>query len=232
MHIKPFVALLVTSFLLITSSVHSSEQTLQQLLPEIEIKTKIPGNPAVSYPVMVTEELKTQTKCEDIDLKVVREMTGNDRSMYTLTLKAINEVNFHISMNFVLKGMPHEPADFLLPGLWYKRNMKVSAGAPSMSVSNSWMFREDRLSSPMVASYNPDNKKYFSLKHSDIIRQESLLPYNSGEVIMYGESDLGSVGFGEVMKQTYLGCTIRWLNIRSRTPANCCSTNRLRCSIS
>lgn len=207
MHIKPFVALLVTSFLLVTSSVHSSEQTLQQLLPEIEIKTKIPGNPAVSYPVKVSEELKTQTKCEDIDLKVVRKMTGNDRSVYTLTLKAINEVNFHVSMNFVLKGMPHEPADFLLPGLWYKRNLKVSAGAPSMLVSNSWMFREDRLSTPMVATYNPDNKKYFSLKHSDAIRQESLLPYNSGEVIMYGESDLGSVGFGEVMKQTYLGCT-------------------------
>ena len=207
MYTRPFLVLIFLSLINFSSPVFSAEPVNQELLPAMIIQTKIPGNPAVSYPVRLSADLTTQSNCNQIDLKVATKYIDADKTVYTFILKAKKDVNFHLNVNFKLQDMPHADLDFLLPGLWYKRNMKVSTGAPSMSVSNTWMFREDRLSTPMVAAYNPVNKKYFSLKHSDAIKQESLIPYNSGEVIMYGESDMGSVGFGDDKKQAYLACT-------------------------
>lgn len=177
------------------------------ILPIVTIYTKTTGNPSVSFPVKITSDLKVQNSCKDIDFKISKNNDGNFKTIYTLTFQAKKNLNFHCSMNFRLYDMPHADVDFLLPGFWYKRNLKITPGAPSMSVSNSWMFREDRLSTPMVATYNPRSKRYYTLKHTNGLVKESLLPYQSGEVLMFDESDLGSLGFGEFNKKTYIGCT-------------------------
>lgn len=174
------------------------------LLPVITLKTKTAGNPAESQLIKVNEIHKLQGKNKDVKLELKNQITGAGKSVYTLTVKANKDVNFHVSLNFQLENMPHDTLDFLLPGLWYKRNLFVSDGAPSMKVSDEWMFREDRLSTPMVAAYNPVNQHYYALRHTNKIENDYLLPYNNGEVIMYGESDLGSVGFGKEDKNAYL----------------------------
>lgn len=177
-------------------------------LPLVTVFTKTAGNPSTSFPVEFTPDLKTQeSSFPDLDCKLTKMQVGKSKTIYTLAFKAKKELNVHFSMNFPLVNMPHSDIDFLLPGLWYKRNLKITPGAPSMSISKSWMFREDRLSTPMVAAYNPQNKLYYTLKHTNKTVNETLLPYENGDVLMYGKSDLGSIGFGEINNKTYMACT-------------------------
>lgn len=205
--LSPMKLCRILLFIFLFCSLFTSVANEKALLPLVTIYTKTIGNPSISFPVKLSSDLKVQTSCKDIDFKITQSKKDDFKTIYTLTFKANKDLNFHYSMNFRLQDMPHADVDFLLPGLWYKRNLKITPGAPSMSLSNSWMFREDRLSTPMVATYNPLNKRYYTLRHIDNLVKESLLPYESGEVIMFDESDLGSLGFGEFNKKAYLGCT-------------------------
>ncbi len=174
------------------------------LTPEITLHTKTAGNPAEIHAVQISDKNKLTSTSPDVKLTLTTQSAGQGRYLYKLLVKATKDVNFHVNMNFQLENMLHDSVDFLLPGLWYKRNLNVSEGAPSMSVSNTWMFREDRLSTPMVAAYNPQNNRYYALRHTNEIVDDCVLPYNSGEVIIYGKSDLGSVGFGKEDENAYL----------------------------
>ncbi len=192
-------------FLLFSLFLNAANEKVK--LPQLTIFTKTAGNPALAFPVKFAADLSTQSNCKNVECKMSINKIDNSRSTYSLTIKAKEDLNFHCSMNFQLSDIIHADADFLLPGLWYKQNLKISSGAPSMSISKSWMFREDRLSTPMVGVYSPQNKKYYSLRHTNKLVNESLLSYSNGEVLMFEESDLGSVGFGENNKKAYLGCT-------------------------
>ena len=201
---KYFLIILFYSFFLSSTFSQNAERKSDKLIPQLTLYAKIPGNPAKAYPIVVSPDLTTKNPFEKIDLKLSAKKIDSQRTIYTLHVRAKEDVNFHVQMNFELKDMPHPDLDFLMPGLWYKRNIKISEGAPSMSISNSWMFREDRLSTPLTAAYNPTSQIYYALRRSDNLNHDYLLSYDSGEVILYGESDLGSLGFGEISGNTYL----------------------------
>jgi len=194
-------------FILLMSSCTSYNSTPGEevsLLPVITLKTKTAGNPAEVQQIDMKDNQNLSDINKDIKLNLKSQTDGEGKLIYTLYVKAKNDVNFHVNLNFQLENMPHDTLDFLLPGLWYKRNLQVSEGAPSMKVSDEWMFREDRLSTPMVSAYNPLNQHYYALRHTNEIKNDCLLPYNNGDVISYGESDLGSVGFGNGGKDAFL----------------------------
>lgn len=195
---KQLIFLAVLSVVLSACSLFNPNPTEEGvLIPVITLQTKIPGNPAEMHTVKISDANKFSSTSKEVNLEFITQTIDQGRSLYKLVVKANEDVNFHVNLNFQLDNMLHDSVDFLLPGLWYKHNLYVSEGAPSMSVSDTWMFREDRLSTPMVAAYNPRNNHYYALRHTNEIADDYLLPYSSGEVIMYGNSDLGSVGFGK-----------------------------------
>ncbi|MFV0467602.1 MAG: hypothetical protein ACK5MK_01610 [Dysgonomonas sp.] len=205
---RHIVSIIILSFSLCTYSRSNSETTEEfTLLPVITLKTKIAGNPPETRQLHANQIQYFSEKNNEVKLKLVSRSIEQNKTTYRLSVKAKKAVNFNVGMHFLLENMPHETLDFLLPGLWYKRNLNISEGAPSMRVSDDWMFREDRLSTPMVAAYNPISDEYYVLMHTNEIKKDFLLPYDNGEVIMYGKSDLGSMGFGKINKDTYMAVT-------------------------
>ena len=99
------LVILSTCLLFINVTVSASEVTLHDTQPKIVLQTKIPGNPAVSFPVKLSSGLTATSDCNDIDLKVSKSPSIADKTIYTLTLKANNDVNFHLNMKEQLERL-------------------------------------------------------------------------------------------------------------------------------
>lgn len=164
---------------------------------------KVPGNPAEVYSLgmqklngnyfdyeLVSEEKIPVSICQKVE-------KGDSGERITVSLTAFEDVYFHYGQK-VKTGFCHDDCQFYLPGFWYRRNLRSPKEAPSFHTSDSWVVREDRLSSPLTAVFNEKNGESMSVIRIAAYDGDALTTHKEGEVILSGKTSVGYTGFENV----------------------------------
>lgn len=171
------------------------------------ISLKVPGNDAKHYTLGVLPLQKGMYSCrasEELPVDITRQVTdkGNVQRV-TVVIKALENVYFNYGEQ-VKTGYRHTDCQFYMPGFWYRRNLRSPKEAPSFHTSDSWLVREDRLSTPLTAAFNPVSGKSMSVIRIDKFDKDALTTHKEGEVILSGETSIGYTGFQNVEGMTVL----------------------------
>ena len=162
------------------------------------ISLKVPGNDAKQYPLALQKMQDGMYSCrasEKLPLDIIRQVVDKDgKQRITVTLKALENVYFNYGEQ-IKTGYKHSDCQFYMPGFWYRRNLRSPKEAPSFHTSDSWLVREDRLSTPLTAAFNPASGTSMSVIRIDKFDKEALTTHKEGEVILSGETSIGYTGF-------------------------------------
>lgn len=171
------------------------------------ISLKVPGNDAKQYPLVLQKMQDGMYSCrasETLPLDIIRQVVDKDgKQRITVTLKALENVYFNYGEQ-IKTGYKHSDCQFYMPGFWYRRNLRSPKEAPSFHTSDSWLVREDRLSTPLTAAFNPASGTSMSVIRIDKFDKEALTTHKEGEVILSGETSIGYTGFCNVDGMTVL----------------------------
>ena len=171
------------------------------------ISLKVPGNDAKQYPLALQKMQDGMYSCrasETLPLDIIRQVVDKDgKQRITVTLKALENVYFNYGEQ-IKTGYKHSDCQFYMPGFWYRRNLRSPKEAPSFHTSDSWLVREDRLSTPLTAAFNPASGTSMSVIRIDKFDKEALPTHKEGEVILSGETSIGYTGFCNVDGMTVL----------------------------
>ena len=171
------------------------------------ISLKVPGNDAKQYPLALQKMQDGMYSCrasEKLPLDIIRQVVDKDgKQRITVTLKALENVYFNYGEQ-IKTGYKHSDCQFYMPGFWYRRNLRSPKEAPSFYTSDSWLVREDRLSTPLTAAFNPASGTSMSVIRIDKFDKEALTTHKEGEVILSGETSIGYTGFCNVDGMTVL----------------------------
>ena len=171
------------------------------------ISLKVPGNDAKQYPLALQKMQDGMYSCrasETLPLDIIRQVVDKDgKQRITVTLKALENVYFNYGEQ-INTGYKHSDCQFYMPGFWYRRNLRSPKEAPSFHTSDSWLVREDRLSTPLTAAFNPASGTSMSVIRIDKFDKEALTTHKEGEVILSGETSIGYTGFCNVDGMTVL----------------------------
>lgn len=171
------------------------------------ISLKVPGNDAKQYPLALQKMQDGMYSCrasETLPLDIIRQVVDKDgKQRITVTLKALENVYFNYGEQ-IKTGYKHSDCQFYMPGFWYRRNLRSPKEAPSFHTSDSWLVREDRLSTPLTAAFNPASGTSTSVIRIDKFDKEALTTHKEGEVILSGETSIGYTGFCNVDGMTVL----------------------------
>ena len=168
------------------------------------IALKVPGNPACPYPLTLQKSENTYfdyrlEAAAPLPVSIYQDMEetteGNQR--ITVRITAWEDVYFHFGEQ-IRTGFRHEDCQFYLPGFWYRRNLRSPKEAPSFHTSDSWVVREDRLSTPLTAIYDARSGKTVSVLRLDAFDTDALATHTEGEVILSGPTSIGYTGFENV----------------------------------
>ena len=171
------------------------------------ISLKVPGNDAKQYPLALQKMQDGMYSCrasETLPLDIIRQVVDKDGKLrITVTLKALENVYFNYGEQ-IKTGYKHSDCQFYMPGFWYRRNLRSPKEAPSFHTSDSWLVREDRLSTPLTAAFNPVSGTSMSVIRIDKFDKEALTTHKEGEIILSGETSIGYTGFCNVDGVTVL----------------------------
>ena len=171
------------------------------------ISLKVPGNDAKQYPLALQKMQDGIYSCrasETLPLDIIRQVVDKDGKLrITVTLKALENVYFNYGEQ-IKTGYKHSDCQFYMPGFWYRRNLRSPKEAPSFHTSDSWLVREDRLSTPLTAAFNPVSGTSMSVIRIDKFDKEALTTHKEGEIILSGETSIGYTGFCNVDGVTVL----------------------------
>ena len=171
------------------------------------ISLKVPGNDAKQYPLALQKMQDGMYSCRasaKLPLDIIRQVVDKDgKQRITVTLKALENVYFNYGEQ-IKTGYKHSDCQFYMPGFWYRRNLRSPKEAPSFHTSDSWLVREDRLSTPLTAAFNPASGTSMSVIRIDKFDKEALTTHKEGEVILSGETSIGYTGFCNVDGMTVL----------------------------
>ncbi len=171
------------------------------------ISLKVPGNDAKQYPLALQKMQDGMYSCrasEKLPLDIIRQVVDKDgKQRITVRLKALENVYFNYGEQ-IKTGYKHSDCQFYMPGFWYRRNLRSPKEAPSFHTSDSWLVREDRLSTPLTAAFNPASGTSMSVIRIDKFDKEALTTHKEGEVILSGETSIGYTGFCNVDGVTVL----------------------------
>ncbi len=171
------------------------------------ISLKVPGNDARQYQLALQKMQEGVYGCrasEKLPLEIVRRVVDKDgKQRITVTLKALEDVYFNYGEQ-IKTGYKHSDCQFYMPGFWYRRNLRSPKEAPSFHTSDSWLVREERLSTPLTAAFNPASGTSMSVIRIDKFDKEALTTHKEGEVILSGETSIGYTGFCNVDGVTVL----------------------------
>ena len=125
-------------------------------------------------------------------------VTGEGQTkQISLWMVALEDVYFNFGEQ-VKSDARHDDCLFYMPGFWYRRNLRSPKEAPSFHTSDSWLVREDRLSTPMTTIFDEKNKKSISVTRIAEFEDEALTTHKEGEVILSGKTSIGYTGFENV----------------------------------
>lgn len=164
------------------------------------ISLKVPGNEAKQYPLTFQKSKSDNTSylleaLEKMPLTIFQTMEEkDDKLQMTVCITALEDVYFNYSQQ-VSTGFRHDDCQFYMPGFWYRRNLRSPKEAPSFHTSDSWLVREDRLSSPLTGIYSEKAKRFVTVNRLDKFESDALTTHREGEVILSGKTSLGFTGF-------------------------------------
>lgn len=162
------------------------------------ISLKVPGNEAKQYSLILQEAQDGTYNCRansELPLIITRKVTERDgKQRVNVVINALEDVYFNYGEQ-VNTGYKHADCQFYMPGFWYRRNLRSPEKAPSFHTSDSWLVREDRLSTPLTAIFNPVSRKSMSVLRIDQFDKDALATHKEGEVIVSGETSIGYTGF-------------------------------------
>lgn len=159
---------------------------------------KIPGDSAKEYPLTFQELCSgffTGVSLVDIPLSVSRQVQDlGSKQRIVITVTASTNLYFNYGEQ-VKTGFRHEDCQFYMPGFWYRRNLRSPQEAPSFHTSDSWLVRDDRLSTPLTAAFDERNGQVMSVMRVDDFSCDALATHEAGEVIVSGRTSIGYTGF-------------------------------------
>ena len=166
------------------------------------ISIKKPGNDAVEYYLKQSDLINQPYDLQlvsDKKLPVViyqdinNKKTADELSIHIL---ATEDVYFNFSQK-IITDFSHDDCLFYMPGFWYRKNLRSPEKAPSFNVSDSWVVREDRLSSPATSIYDEKKREFVTVLRSldGVCGMDALTTHQYGDVILSGETSLGYIGF-------------------------------------
>lgn len=165
------------------------------------VSIKVPGNDARNYSLTFRQQEDGVYSCHaagELPLDITRKVVEKDGKLrVTVVVKALENTYFNYGEH-LKTGYKHTDCQFYMPGFWYRRNLRSPKEAPSFHTSDSWLVREDRLSTPLTAVFDPVNGKSMSVIRLDKLDKEVLATHKEGEVIMSGETSIGYTGFENV----------------------------------
>lgn len=171
------------------------------------ISLKVPGNDARQYALSLVRQQDGSYDCrasEKLPVVITRKIEDEGAAQrVTVTLRASADVYFNYGEQ-VQTGFWHDDCLFYMPGFWYRRNLRSPKKAPSFHTSDSWLVREDRLSTPLTAAFNEKTGKSVSVIRLDAFNKDALTTHKEGEVILSGETSIGYTGFQNVDGMTVL----------------------------
>ncbi|MDR1809864.1 MAG: hypothetical protein LBR34_05615 [Prevotella sp.] len=163
------------------------------------ITLKTPGNPAkvygLKYRPSANPDYRTLYSDENIPVSITQKAEQSGTNTRISTQITANDAAYFSFAQIIRSGFNHSDCQFYLPGFWYRRNLRSPDRAPSFHTSDSWIFREDRLSSPLTGIYNEKNGEYLTVARIIDFRGEALTTHKEGEVIVSGKTSLGYTGF-------------------------------------
>lgn len=169
---------------------------------QASIKLKTPGNYAKEYKLALKNNNWEAT--QELPLTIEQQLLDkNGDQNITIRLTAKEDVYFHFGANY-LTGTDHKEAQFYLPGFWYRQNLRSPKESPSFHTSDSWIFREDRLSTPMTTVFNPAEGVSYSIICKNRHSHDALTTHTEGEVILSGTTTVGYLGFENVKGKSAL----------------------------
>ena len=164
----------------------------------VSVSLKVPGNDAKHYSLTLRKVQDGVYDCqpsESLPLVITRQVTEKDgKQRINVVIKALENVSFNYGEQ-IKTGYKHDDCQFYMPGFWYRRNLRSPKEAPSFHTSDSWVVREDRLSTPMTTIFDEKNGKSFSVARIDKFESDALTTHKEGEVILSGTTSIGYTGF-------------------------------------
>ena len=118
-------------------------------------------------------------------------------------ITALEDVYFNFGQQ-LKSNFRHDDCLFYMPGFWYRRNLRSPKEAPSFHTYDSWLVRDDRLSTPMTAVYDEKHNKFISVTRVADFDCDALTTHNQGEIILSGKTSIGYTGFENVNGMTAL----------------------------
>ena len=173
----------------------------------VSISLKVPGNDAQHYSLTLQKQqdgIYTCQSSEQLPLAITRQVVDKDgKQRINVVIKALDTVYFNYGEQ-IKTGYRHSDCQFYMPGFWYRQNLRSPEKAPSFHTSDSWLVREDRLSTPLTAAFNSSKGKSMSVIRIDQFDKEALATHKEGEVIVSGETSIGYTGFENIGGMTVL----------------------------
>ena len=173
----------------------------------VSISLKVPGNDAQHYSLTLQKQQDGVYTChssEQLPLAITRQVVDKDgKQRINVVITALDTVYFNYGEQ-IKTGYRHSDCQFYMPGFWYRQNLRSPEKAPSFHTSDSWLVREDRLSSPLTAAFNSSKGKSMSVIRIDKFDKEALATHKEGEVIVSGETSIGYTGFENIGGMTVL----------------------------
>lgn len=181
--------------------------TPERVCASVSLKT--PGNSAERYALSFRDSENPLYKYqlispEKMPLLIYQDVDRAEKSCrVTVFIVALDNVYFHFDEQ-VKTGYRHDDCLFYMPGFWYRRNLRSPKQAPSFHTSDSWVVREDRLSTPLTAVFNEKEKTVMSVIRLDDYESDALATHQEGEVILSGSTSIGYTGFENISGETSL----------------------------
>ena len=173
----------------------------------VSVSLKVPGNDAQHYSLTLQKQqdgIYTCQSSEQLPLVITRQVVDKDgKQRINVVIKALDTVYFNYGEQ-IKTGYRHSDCQFYMPGFWYRQNLRSPEKAPSFHTSDSWLVREDRLSTPLTAAFNSSKGKSMSVIRIDKFDKEALATHKEGEVIVSGETSIGYTGFENIGGMTVL----------------------------
>ncbi|WP_299230935.1 hypothetical protein [uncultured Bacteroides sp.] len=173
------------------------------------IALKKPGNMSVYYPLKMnklTDQKFSYQLVGDSEMPVLvyqNIMGSGSTRQIVIWITALDDVYFNFGQQ-LKSNFKHDDCLFYMPGFWYRRNLRSPKEAPSFHTSDSWLVRDDRLSTPMTAVYDEKYNNSISVTRVADFECDALATHNHGEIILSGKTSIGYTGFENINGMTAL----------------------------
>ena len=169
---------------------------------EATLKLMQPGNAAVSYSLKLQGDQYVGDHSLPVEITRTVAKDGAD-DVVTIRIKANQTAYFNLGAK-LKTHLATDGNEYYLPGFWYHKNLRSPKEAPSFKTSQSWNFRNDRLSTPLTSVFNAKSQQAVSivyLPEKNVDTQAQLL---EGDIILGGETSVGYLGFDNASGETSL----------------------------